>query len=342
VFSKSSSVSGKQKDPVRKNQSNDLPPPYSATPKDQQSSSCRDTKEKNQCEGRIPGEASGSSNNQYHNPTNLTLARSFGVASGFGQAEKKDAFAALAAYDIVLLLSMELTLDGNRLDEEDATAGQHTRWDHLATVVGQIAKRIIPYDNDGIDIYFLKHKTADGNDKFNIIGADQVPELFKTVKPTARGGTPTDDKVRAVTKAYLRKYEQYLLGSINTIKPMNIICITDGEPNDPGNLRDIIKLTARKFKALEDEHRAEIGNRELRQLGIQFVQVGSDDEATKFLQKLDTEFEKTPGNPYDIVDAFDYQQWLKDPSSGTTLSGEALAKLLMGGIDPKWDTADED
>ncbi|KAI5800872.1 hypothetical protein FPQ18DRAFT_252238 [Pyronema domesticum] len=325
MFSKSGSVSGKQKDPVRKNQNDDLPPPYSATPDDQQSRCFPDKKEKNQYEDRNPGEASGSSNNQYHHPTNLTPARSLGAADGYKQIKEKDAFAALAAYDIVLLL-----------DDSDSM-----EWKHLEMVVHQIAERIIPYDDDGIDIYFLKYKTADGNDKFNINKADQVWKLFETVQPTGKGGTPTDDKICAITKAYLDTYKQYLLGNISIIKPMNISCITDGQPNDYINLTDIIKLTARKLKALEDEHRANIGNRELRQLGIQFVQVGSDDEATKFLQKLDTEFEKTPGNPYDIVDVFDYEQWLKNSSSGSTLSGEALAKLLMGGIDPKWDTADE-
>ncbi|KAI5815802.1 hypothetical protein BZA77DRAFT_315150 [Pyronema omphalodes] len=257
------------------------------------------------------------------------------------RVRKNDAFAALAAYDIVLLLddsdSMDLTLNG-----KEAIGGQKTRWDHLAMVVYQIAGRIIPYDNDGIDIYFLKYKTADGNAKFNVIEADQVWKLFETVKPTGPGGTPTDDKIRAITKAYLETYKQYLLGNIGSIKPMNIICITDGEPNDYINLTDIIKLTARKLKTLEDEHREKIGKRELRQLGIQFVQVGSDDAATRFLQRLDTEFEKTPGNPYDIVDVFDYQQWFKDSASGSMLSGEDLAKLLMGAIDPKWDTSDEE
>ncbi|CCX08762.1 hypothetical protein FPQ18DRAFT_316536 [Pyronema domesticum] len=343
LFSKTnSSKQQKNKSSNRYQPPSGPPPQYSAPKNSRDFDDASDDKKRNLYCGGEPGDTGGANDSQNQDPpTDPFDVPTTEVINNQGGVRKNDAFAALAAYDIVLLLddsdSMELTLDG-----KDASGGQKTRWDHLAMVVYQIAGRIIPYDTDGIDIYFLKYKTADGNVKFNITEAVRVWKLFETVKPTGPGGTPTDDKVRAITKAYLETYKQYLLGNISTIKPMNIICITDGEPNDYINLTDIIKLTAMKLKALEDEHRAKIGNRELRQLGIQFVQVGSDDAATKFLRKLDTEFEKTPGNPYDIVDVFDYQQWLKDPSSGSTLRAEDLVKLLMGAIDPKWDTADEE
>jgi hypothetical protein len=71
------------------------------------------------------------------------------------------------------------------------------------------------------------------------------------------------------------------------------------------------------------------------QTGIQFVQVGTDPDATQFLEKLDNDFQEwskqgNGGSPSrDIVDTV--------PFSGGMLTGLELIKVLIGAINRKVD-----
>jgi hypothetical protein len=65
----------------------------------------------------------------------------------------------------------------------------------------------------------------------------------------------------------------------------------------------------------------------LNQLGIQFVQIGRDPEATQALAELDDDLAGTYG-VRDIVDTTPYN---------SRLDGEMLVKILLGGINKRVD-----
>jgi hypothetical protein len=78
---------------------------------------------------------------------------------------------------------------------------------------------------------------------------------------------------------YLLKLEQTLVDpTAPAVKPVNFIVITDGAPTD--DPESIIITAARRLDR---------NNFPLSQVGIQFVQIGTDPEATEALRELDDE-----------------------------------------------------
>ncbi|KIK73888.1 hypothetical protein PAXRUDRAFT_836124 [Paxillus rubicundulus Ve08.2h10] len=101
------------------------------------------------------------------------------------------------------------------------------------------------------------------------------------------------------------------------MKPVNFIVITDGVPTDEP-LDSIVALASRLDR----------GNYPLTQVGIQFVQIGNDKQATKFLAELDDDLSQSH-NIRDIVDT--------TPYFGAELTAEMLIKILLGGINRRVD-----
>ena len=145
--------------------------------------------------------------------------------------------------------------------------------------------------------------------------------LFSSVRPS--GSTPTGARLDAIMRPYLISIERALEDYDSTdpevtgIKPINYIIITDGAPTDAPE--DVIVAAARRLDR---------GDFPLNQLGIQFVQIGSDPEATRALEELDDELAGTHGIR-DVVDTTPYK------SGG--LDGETLIKILLGGINRRVD-----
>lgn len=73
--------------------------------------------------------------------------------------------------------------------------------------------------------------------------------------------------------------------------------------------------------------RLDAGHFPVSQVGIQFVQIGDDPEATAALQELDDELARTHG-VRDIVDTTPYRG---------TVTAETVAKILLGGINRRVD-----
>jgi uncharacterized protein YegL len=149
---------------------------------------------------------------------------------------------------------------------------------------------------------------------------DSVRRLFNQVKPN--GATPIGERIESLILPYLARLETAKAAGIEALKrfkPVNYIIITDGAPTDCPE--DVIVSAARRL----DE-----GRFPLSQLGIQFVQVGNDAEATVFLRELDDALQ----NKHRIRDIVD-----TTPSSDLqgSLSAEGLIKALLGGINRRVD-----
>ena len=93
------------------------------------------------------------------------------------------------------------------------------------------------------------------------------------------GITPTGAKLEELLLEYLLRLEQTLVDpGAPRVKPVNFIVITDGAPTD--DPESVITAAARRL-----DH----NNFPLSQVGIQFVQIGSDPDATDALRELDDE-----------------------------------------------------
>lgn len=178
------------------------------------------------------------------------------------EKEKERVFGKLRSYDTVFLV-----------DDSDSMYGR--RWDTTKHVLAKIASIAVPHDRDGVDIRFF-NEHLDDDERLHLDSADKVMKIFGRVEPY--GSTPTADVLERELKDYIFEYR-----SNRHRKGLNLIILTDGEP-DPG--QDVAGVIAKFAKRLEELEAP------LRQVGIQFVQIGGDKKAAEFLTTLDNELQK--------------------------------------------------
>ncbi|KAK4631537.1 hypothetical protein CLAFUW4_02781 [Fulvia fulva] len=213
-----------------------------------------------------------------------------------------DPYAFLTSFDTIFLI-----------DDSGSMAGG--RWRETGEALETITPICTAHDADGIDIFFLNHKDSDYD--HNVTSSSTVREIFQTVRPG--GGTPTGQRLNAILKPYLRRLEANPDGT----KPINIICITDGEPSD--DVESPLIAAAKKLDKLDAP---------AWQIGIQFFQVGRDEEAKKHLKQLDDELAEISGDDdlRDIVDTVPFTG-----AEGTHLTGDGILKVVLGAVNRRLD-----
>lgn len=215
---------------------------------------------------------------------------------------REDLLATLSRYDTVFLV------------DDSASMSTHGRWHEAGAALSAVVSTAVRYDPDGIDIYFL-NTTAHLR---NARSAQDVENLFRHVQPTGPS-TPIEVRLEALTSLYLDQLEYAKSQGLPPMKPMNLIVITDGATDDPETLIYSIATVANRL----DEGRFPSS-----QLGIQFIQIGHDREATELLRKLDSDLKHNYSVKRDIVDTTLYQN---------RLSGDFILKCLLGGINRRID-----
>jgi uncharacterized protein YegL len=222
-------------------------------------------------------------------------------------------YAFLTEFDTVFLI-----------DDSGSMAGRS--WRETAAALSAITPICTTHDANGIDIFFLNHKNPRASDSLggytNLTTTAAVDAIFKEVRPL--GGTPTGTRLNQIMKPYLRELEvsieRQAQGREPTVKPMNIIVITDGVPSD--DVESVIVSAAKKL----DSYGAEAW-----QMGIQFFQVGREPEAAEDLQELDDALASTHG----VRDMVDTVPWTGD--EGQELTADGLLKVCLGSVVRRWD-----
>ncbi|CAD6569669.1 MAG: hypothetical protein CYPHOPRED_003510 [Cyphobasidiales sp. Tagirdzhanova-0007] len=237
---------------------------------------------------------------------NQSSQRMTGRASALGpvlQPEQSDTTAenplrALARYDIVFLV--------------DDSGSMKPLWRQARDALTGIVAKSITYDKDGIDIHFLNsERTLEG-----CTTTHAVERLFDDVRP--RSSTPTAIRMDDILRPYVDKVEDAKVARLSMPKPMVVICITDGRADDPETLKDII---------IEMAGRLDSARVPPFQLGIQFLQIGSDPDASTFLRELDDDL-KSEHSVRDMVDTCAYKG---------TLDGEFILQCCLGSINRRID-----
>jgi len=215
-------------------------------------------------------------------------------------------FSFLETFDTVFLI-----------DDSGSMAGRS--WRETASALSVIAPICTRWDADGLDIYFLNHRNPNSHlgGYTNVKTTEEVQSLFQSVRPL--GGTPTGTRLNQILKPYLvelaESLERQAHGHPASIKPLNIIVITDGVPSD--DVESVIVNTARKL----DSYSADSW-----QVGIQFFQVGREPEAAENLRELDDALSST----YNIRDMVDTVPWNGD--EGHAIDGIWLLKVCLGSV----------
>ncbi|KAL3496120.1 hypothetical protein BJX62DRAFT_232630 [Aspergillus germanicus] len=226
-------------------------------------------------------------------------------------------YALLARFDTIFLI-----------DDSCSMRGQN--WNETLQAVANVSPICTTHDPDGVDIYFLKHrnpKEPQSGAYFNITTPQSVEKVFASVYP--HGDTPIGARLQDILKPYLYHLEESLQNArdnmdfISTLRPINIIVITDGKPTDDLE-HDLVTTLVSTARTLDDLKAKPW------QIGIQFFQVGNDIEVTQFLQYLDNLLPDRFG----VRDMVDTVTWDKEPGE---LSAGTILKVVLGGVDQRYD-----
>jgi len=144
-----------------------------------------------------------------------------------------------------------------------------TRWDQARDLLAGIAPLVSKYNRHGIDIHFLNRASP----FLGLHTKRDVLQAFQVVHPG--GGTPTGRRMNEILDGYM-----CALRYNRSIMPLSLVVITDGEAQDESLLHWAI-----------EEHVTKVVHRgfQAHQFGVEFLQVGDDEEATRHLEKLEEE-----------------------------------------------------
>ncbi len=156
--------------------------------------------------------------------------------------------------------------------------GGKSRWQAAQEATLALARKCVEFDSNGITVIpfagkFKKYENVDG-------GEAKVQQIFDENEPN--GSTDTAAVVKDVLDEYLASK-----GTANC-KPIIVLCITDGVPDNEAALASVIVDATKKIDS-DDE------------IGISFIQVGKDQHAHDFLKRLDDNL-VNEGAKFDIVD----------------------------------------
>ncbi|GJC88070.1 hypothetical protein ColLi_10908 [Colletotrichum liriopes] len=231
-------------------------------------------------------------------------------AKGMKISTPEDPYAFLSSFDIMIVIDDSGSMDGSS-------------WPEVKTVLRAITDICTLHDDDGVDLHFLNHETSDSGDATtgkaasgyrNIHDPERVEKIFTTVRP--KGSTPTGQRLHAILRPYLRLLESKK-NNIESVKPINIIVITDGAPSD--DVESTIISAAQKLDKLDAP---------MHQVGVQFFQVGDEPGAREALQELDDHLgSRVGGNLRDMVDTVTWQHGTRG-----VLTADSILKVVLGAV----------
>jgi Mg-chelatase subunit ChlD len=154
------------------------------------------------------------------------------------------------------------------------------RWSEACAAARFLTPYICKFDPAGITLMFFDHEV----DTFEgIKSKEEVEEAFSRFGP--RGST---DLALALHSAFLHHFN-------GTYGSTTILVVTDGCPNSQSEVERLIRRAANSI-----EH--------LGELSVSFIQIGSDRNATKFLDRVDHALVDAK---YDIVDTVTAEECAK-------------------------------
>lgn len=176
--------------------------------------------------------------------------------------------------------------------------GGKSRWDIAQESTLALARKCEQFDPDGITVYVFSGKFK----RYDDVTSAKVAQIFMENDPA--GTTNLAGVLQHATDSYFQRKAS------GQTKPNGetIVVVTDGEPDDRKAVFEVIISASRQMERDEE-------------LAITLIQVGSDQQAGKFLKALDDQLTGV-GAKFDICDTVTLDD-MEDMS---------LAEILMNAI----------
>lgn len=156
--------------------------------------------------------------------------------------------------------------------------GNRSRWQEAQESTLALARKCEQVDPDGITVYVFSGRFR----RYENVTSNKVEQIFLENDPS---GTTN---LAGVLQDATEKYFQTKAAGQTKPEGETILVITDGEPDDRRAVMEVIVNASRKMDRDEE-------------LAISFIQVGSDQGATRFLKALDNDLQGV-GAKFDICD----------------------------------------
>jgi uncharacterized protein with von Willebrand factor type A (vWA) domain len=162
--------------------------------------------------------------------------------------------------------------------------GGRSRWVAAQESTLAVASKCEQFDPDGITVYLFSGRFK----RYENVTSSKVTQIFQENDPS--GSTDLAGVLKHATDSY---FERKAAGQT---KPNGetILVVTDGEPDDRKAVMKVIIEASRRMDRDEE-------------LAISFIQVGTDQQATRFLKVLDDELQGA-GAKFDICDTITMEQ----------------------------------
>ena len=192
----------------------------------------------------------------------LGLSEASNAAQPISEKKKEEVYAQLQNYDTFFLV-----------DDSDSMEGR--RWQTASKVLAKIASIAEKYDDDGVDVKFFNKRIV----KKQRVGlkSSEVMKLFEKASPP-NGGTLTANVLDEVLNEYMYEYDED-----RDRKGLNLIVLTDGDPDPEQDVEGVLVKYANSLRAARAP---------LLKVGVQFVQIGNDERAKRFLERLDDDLKE--------------------------------------------------
>ncbi|KNZ58957.1 hypothetical protein VP01_1827g7 [Puccinia sorghi] len=201
----------------------------------------------------------------------------------------------------------------------DDSGSMEMFWDETRDALIGVVEKAVQYDSDGIDLFFFN----DPQTALNCNSPNQVRQIFRNVLP--RRSTPTAASIKRILDPYLAHLHQSKNGG-PMVKPMNLIVLTDGEPDRGQDPEQVIVEIGRYL----DSNRFP-----LNQLGISFVQIGNDADVSPPRSSLIwNEKNRTPTKLGTSLTALLTRQVTIRQNA---ITADFILKALIGGVNRKID-----
>ncbi len=177
--------------------------------------------------------------------------------------------------------------------------GGRSRWQEAEESTIALASKCEQFDPDGICVYLFSSRFK----RYDNVTASKVANIFLENDPV---GTTN---LASVLQDAFNNYFQRKANGQTKANGETILIVTDGEPDDR---RAVMETVIRATQQMDRDE----------ELALSFIQVGSDDGATRFLKSLDNDMTSV-GAKFDICDTIT----MDDMADGS------LADVLMSAID---------
>jgi uncharacterized protein with von Willebrand factor type A (vWA) domain len=176
--------------------------------------------------------------------------------------------------------------------------GGKNRWVAAQESTFALASKCEQFDPDGITIYVFSGRFK----RYENVTSSKVSQIFRENDPS--GTTDLAAVLKDATDDYFKRKSAGQTKSNGE----TILVVTDGEPDDRKAVMRVIIEASRRMERDEE-------------LAISFIQVGTDQQATRFLKVLDDELQSA-GAKFDICDTITMDE-MEDMS---------LSEVLMNAI----------